>query len=219
MDTHIRHRVIPGHGRRGFTMMELVVVVTIIAVIFAVAMPTMRNMNQNNRLRTTVRELTSLAKYARSEAVFNGRTAQLFLDVDNHAFWLDLRTPDPKTGRYDPKAPKSRMERRRDNQQQVVFEQVTASEANILDNGTLIAVDFFPDGTASPLVATLRSKPQKGKDDESGARYTLEVSPSTGLVKIHKGGHDETVEALSTTNYPLPESYYAENDPSGTGRY
>ncbi len=171
--------------------------VIIVAIMFAVMLPSIRSTAEGNRLRSSVRQVTTLMKYARTEAVFNGRTTQLFLDTEKHQFWMDLRTPDEKTGRYDPKKPKSNMERKRELDTRVRFESINAAPENILDE--IVAFDFFPDGSASPgLVSFTNGSP---------TLYTLEILKSTGMVELTKADL-ETVQAKSKeTAHPLPPGY------------
>lgn len=185
-------------SRNGFTMIEIIVVVIIVAIMFAVMLPSMRSTAEGNRLRSSVRQVMTLMKYARTEAVFNARTTQVFLDTQNHQFWLDLRTPDEKTGRYDPKKLKTNMERKRELDTRVRFEAIDADEDNIL-KGDVVAFDFYPDGTAS--------RGHISFTNGSPTLYTLEVLKSTGMVELKKGDM-ETVKAESgTTAYPLPPNY------------
>ncbi len=179
-------------------MIEIIVVVIIVAIMFTVMIPSMRSTAEGNRLRSSVRQVTTLMKYARTEAVFNGRTTQLFLDTKKHQFWMDLRTPDEKTGRYDPKKPKTNMERKRDLDTRVEFMEVNALEDNILKNG-IIAFDFYPDGTASPgFISFTNGTPSV---------FTLEVLKSTGMVELNKGDLETVAAERGSVNYPLPPNY------------
>jgi Tfp pilus assembly protein FimT len=187
-------------------MMELVVVVIIIAVMFAVSLPTLRGVSRGNRLRSDVREIMSLMKYARTEAVFNGRTTEVFIDTEKNQFWLDLRTPDKKTGRYNPKDLKSTMERKRDLESGVWFPGITADEKYILKNG-IIAFDFYPDGTASSGLISLTNR-NPDKPEARGAEYTLELFPSTGMVELSEGDLDTVAANSGAKTHPLPDNYY-----------
>lgn len=185
--------------RRGFTLIEIIVVVIIVSVMFVVALPSLKSVNDNNRLRSSIRELTSLMKYARSEAVFNGRTTEVFLDTEEHQFWLDLRSVDEKGKRSSSKKnKKSSMEHKRELEKNVAFDAVNAINDNILKNG-IIAIDFHPDGTASPALITLKNS--------QDTRYTIEVYKSTGQVETVKADLD-TVAGGQGVEYPLPEGYY-----------
>lgn len=194
-------------GAKGFTLIEIMVVVVIVAALFTFTIPSLSGVNENNRLRASVRELTNLMKYARTEAVFNARTTQVFLDTEQHEYWLDLR--NPADNRRNSDKLKTTMERRRELEKNVAFEAVNAVEKNILKSGT-IAIDFYPDGTASPTLISLRNI--KGE-----TRYTLEVLKSTGLIEISKADL-ETVAEQQAMRHPLPDNYY-ENMMPGTGTW
>jgi type IV fimbrial biogenesis protein FimT len=53
----------------GFTLIELVVTVGMIAIVFAIAIPSMTTFTQNDRLTTNINTLIGHLAYARSEAV------------------------------------------------------------------------------------------------------------------------------------------------------
>lgn len=186
-------------------MVELIVVVIIIAVMFAISLPTLRGVSEGNRLRADVRQLMNLMKYARAEAVFGSRTTQVFIDPHNKEFWLDLRTPDPKTGRYDPKALKSTMERKRRLEKSVWFSDINALEDNILKDD-VVAFDFYPDGTASPGLIALSNR--KAGQSSGGSDYTIEVSRSTGMVELNDGDLETVSAKTNSLSHPLPDDYY-----------
>lgn len=54
---------------KGFTLIELMVVITIVAIIFGYAIPTVRNAVQNDRMTTQANELIADLNLARSEAI------------------------------------------------------------------------------------------------------------------------------------------------------
>jgi type IV fimbrial biogenesis protein FimT len=53
----------------GYTLLELTVTVGLVAIIFAIAIPSMTTFNQNDRLTTNINTLIGHLAYARSEAV------------------------------------------------------------------------------------------------------------------------------------------------------
>lgn len=62
----------PSHPARGFTMLELMVVVAILAVLAALAGPSLVPIIERWRVRQAVEEMTATMAYARSEAIKAG---------------------------------------------------------------------------------------------------------------------------------------------------
>ena len=164
------------------TLIEILVVVTIFGILAAFAAPSLKGMNDKNKLRATARELVALARTGRAEAVFGARDTTLFIDAEKHEFWLDLRTPDKKTGEVDPKRKKTQVEERRKAQPGIVFDEVAALAENVV-KGKLVAVDFHKDGTASPTMICVRNRAE--------ARLTVEVVRSTGFAEVASGSVEE----------------------------
>ena len=66
----------------GFTLLELIVTVALIAIVTAIAVPGMRAFSQNDRLITNINTLIGHLAYARSEAV--KRSQQVSICVSNN---------------------------------------------------------------------------------------------------------------------------------------
>lgn len=66
----------------GFTLVELMVTIAIVAILSAIALPSFSNSIRNNRLATTTNEFIAAVNLARSEAVKSNRTGQVCASSD-----------------------------------------------------------------------------------------------------------------------------------------
>jgi type IV fimbrial biogenesis protein FimT len=69
----------------GFTMVELMIVIAIVAILLAIALPSFQGSLRSNRVATTSNELMASVALARSEAVRNARGGGLCASADGAA--------------------------------------------------------------------------------------------------------------------------------------
>jgi len=72
--------------QRGFTLIELMVVIAVVAVISAAALPALRGVSGANA-KQAAGELAGSLRYLFDTAALRHTTCRLALDVENHAFW------------------------------------------------------------------------------------------------------------------------------------
>jgi type IV fimbrial biogenesis protein FimT len=63
----------PKRPQQGFTVLELMIVIVVMAILAVIAVPNLRTALQNNRLTTQTNDLVTAFQLARSEAVKRGR--------------------------------------------------------------------------------------------------------------------------------------------------
>lgn len=74
--------------RPGFTLLELLAVLVIVAVGVAMAAPTLRRFVQGRYVDDTAAQLLALAQYAQSQALAEARTYRLNFDLTERQYWL-----------------------------------------------------------------------------------------------------------------------------------
>lgn len=75
-------------NRRGFTLVELIVVLTILAVTTGLAIPAFRRWVEEDDLTVATRRIEALFRMARDSAIRSGSTVTLVLDSATAHAWL-----------------------------------------------------------------------------------------------------------------------------------
>lgn len=135
-----------GHRQRGFTLIELIIVMVLMTTILAIAAPRLSNFMAGRTLNEEVRRLVALTHLARSEAIARN---------ERMAFWVD-----PATGEYGLRSEDDKSEDAVPPKQyqlaaKLAFEMDSDAQLNEAGEATAI---FWPDGTI---------------DDESFKGFTL----------------------------------------------
>ncbi|MBN8713103.1 MAG: GspH/FimT family pseudopilin [Xanthomonadales bacterium] len=75
--------LIPDPGRsQGFTLLELMTTITIVAVLLAIGVPSMRSMIQRNRVSSASNDLAASIAYARTTAINRGQLVSMCPSAD-----------------------------------------------------------------------------------------------------------------------------------------
>jgi general secretion pathway protein H len=142
-------------GQRGVTLLELLIVLMLMALIAAIALPIFGGGVSTTELRSSARQLAAGLRAARSEALAQRRETFLVLDVAGKRFKVDQ---DPREHRL-PAA--------------VELKLFTAQ--NDLVDATTGAIRFFPDGGSNGGRITVASGERK---------FEVDVDWLTGRVAI-----------------------------------
>ena len=159
-------------ARRGFSLIELMVVLLIIAVLSAMIIPAMHGTYEDALLRSTARRLVDVLNLANSRSV-----------TLNQVFYVRL---DTKEGKYliEPQHRASAAAKQLaafegvfDRRVSVELRRVEASGAESAESERDLArITFYPDGTADGRELLLR--------DRQGFQLGLRINPITARVQI-----------------------------------
>ena len=82
----------------GFTITELLLVLTLIGVLSAISMPALKGFAATRRLKASAATLRSLLTFARDMAITDRTTYLVVFDLDNDRYWLaSSETFNPRT--------------------------------------------------------------------------------------------------------------------------
>ena len=73
---------------KGFTLIELTIVIAIMMILYAIATPSLRNLAPSSRLKSSAREIQSLLTYARDVAMTENTVYLVNFDLDQQRYWL-----------------------------------------------------------------------------------------------------------------------------------
>jgi type II secretion system protein H len=174
-------------GKAGFTLIELMVVITIIGIVTAMMIPEMKGSFQDALLRSTSRELINAFDLAYSRAVSLNQTRRVRLDEKTGRYLVEKRVIENGRENFVPADDVPGAKGELDSRISIEFRQpdenVSESGARpdvaMADGGSPmdgVAIAFYPDGTADAGDIILR--------DHDGFRLALRVNPITARVHV-----------------------------------
>ncbi|MFL2502659.1 MAG: Tfp pilus assembly protein FimT/FimU [Luminiphilus sp.] len=91
----------PSHAR-GFTLLELIVVLVIAGLLFSLGGPSVRTLSATMEYRDAVRQIVSAAKNARRDAFAQGIPMDLLIDTDRNQYALSADSPSLSADQFAP---------------------------------------------------------------------------------------------------------------------
>jgi type II secretion system protein H len=167
---------------KGFTLIELIMVLIVIAVCAALVFPSFRGSGEGLRLRHSARRIVVLTKRARLKAVTEAVEYRLSMDPASGEFWL-TRVADPlgEPGVFT--EPEGDWGRRFRLEEGVQFGSVETPEQSTESGSDEIGLAFYPDGTAEEAKIVLA-----GASEEE---LTIKVRALTGMARLLESGEAE----------------------------
>lgn len=149
---------VPARAARGFTLVEIVVVVALIGVLFAVITVSVGEGLNGAKVRAASRDLAAALRYTRTQAIVKREAQVLTLNVETRTYTAP--------GKKAVELPK-----------QMTMKMLTAASEQV-DDG-VGSIRFFPDGSSTGgHIDLLREK----------AVWGIDIAWLTGEVTLREGG-------------------------------
>jgi prepilin-type N-terminal cleavage/methylation domain-containing protein len=160
--------------RRGFTLLELTMVVVIVGVISALVFQRLDSALPRQRLRAAANEVIGLAASARAQARLTGLNVELRYDIDKNTVSIESPYVDPNLPAGEPNAFLSRR-----MPEGVKLAHVYYAESRVSFNGSTIFT-LRPSGAVSEHMVELA--------DTEGDTVSVYVPALTGSPFVVQGG-------------------------------
>ena len=171
--------MVPGHYRRGFTLLELLVVMAIIAVVTALVVPRVGNSLSNLELKASARSVAASLRYANTRAMTVKKPYLAVIDPAKNVLVVSPLGPQGnEEGDEEGPAPEEKPQSLRPRLYRLpdgVRFETREMETQGVEEGRLV-IYFWGNGTSSGGSFVLANK--------GGRRYLLTVDIVTSQVKI-----------------------------------
>jgi type II secretion system protein H len=172
----------------GFTLVEMMVVLTLIAILTAMIIPEMKGTFEDGLLRATGRELVNVIELASSRAISLNQTVQVKLDLVTRRYKMERQSREGAREDFEPIQGVSGSQGTLDKRITIQFIGGSADSEAVSpgvpsnEPAQEDALVFYPDGTANRATLALK--------DRAGFGLELDVNPITSRVSIREPAHE-----------------------------
>jgi prepilin-type N-terminal cleavage/methylation domain-containing protein len=171
-----------GGARPGFTLMELILVMVIIAILAMAIVPSLSNFRIGRANANTATQLIALSQFARTQSISEGRPYRLVLDPDRGTYQL---LAEDDSGVFQPAQGDNGQTYSIDKgvKMQVMLQQAPNAQMSISADVQQDAVQV-PLAVADPTVQTPNTLMVNRRDVKDGTYVEFEPSGRTDTVRI-----------------------------------
>jgi type II secretion system protein H len=178
-------RVRRSHCPRGFTLVELLIVLALISILTGLVVAEMRGTHEEALLRSSGRKLIGVLGWSASQAVTTGLSHTVLIDAARHRFAVRAAAAvsgeNPRIveeGALDERIQVEVREPAREADPSEEAEEAPKVKEQT-EGESMGEIRFHADGTAEPREVSLR--------DRAGTTIVLLINPITGRVRLEDG--------------------------------
>lgn len=166
---------------RAFSLLELILVLTIMGVLSAAVAPTMRRFLEAQRLPDAANILSSTIRYCRSTAIHGSVRTRLVFDTETGRIRLETESsPLEQPGHFEELPPPSPLQDILDrNVSEIQMKQMTSLGPRDVDR-----VEFFPDGSVIGPQGRITDTFIYLRGEDEQEVYTVAIIGITGQVLV-----------------------------------
>jgi len=168
------NRQLSGTCTRGFTLLELLTVLSVLAIMFAIMVPLFRGSFSNLQVRDAVRNFAATVRFAQEQAIVRGIEYRVCIDDKDMQYWVS-RQEDPA------KDPEKFVTVLSDSLRPITFPaglrlRIRSAAKGKQDDRSIRYIACYPNGRVAEAELSLQ-----GPDRN---RYLVRTAPTIGGVRI-----------------------------------
>jgi general secretion pathway protein H len=171
-------------GSKGFTLLELIVVLVIISLMMALVTPRLIGSLTKTNLKTSAQKISSFLRYARSQAVSEQTVYHAVFDFEKNSLYIKNEKPQDDEDTYfkaeiESAETDSSKSKRSGMESYILPEGVVIKKAIIANeeiDSDLFTIIFYPVGSSSGGSVVLM--------DEKERQYQINVDFITGIISL-----------------------------------
>jgi general secretion pathway protein H len=162
--------------KQGFSLLELIVVITVITLSTALVIPSLSRFSRTIELKGCAKKVSAILRYCRSEAVNKGKIYQVLFDSETQEVKVQSVEWMEEEKENDEKKEEKLSEKRYSLPDPVHIKEVKVASTQYPSD--LPAIEFYPNGGSNGGSILLDSPGRKG--------YRININFLTGMVEIEK---------------------------------